>query len=215
MTGKMLLGIGAAALFAMSAVADDGHKNNNGNGNGNNNNGNNQSVQSGLMGSLPGTTIGGIASGGAPWVLNQGQASVSSDGRIQVELQGLLIAAGGPTNLVGTTGPVTMVGASLVCGGSGGAPAPVPATGLSPSPLSSSGSAQIDQLVTIPSPCFAPVVLVRIFTASAPLGSQLGAFIAASAINPNLQNQNQNGNGNGNNNGNNNNRGDGNGGGDH
>lgn len=188
-------------LLSFCAAADDGHGNHNNNNNQNNNNQNNGngSFQVSVVGSTPGAAIGGVSSGGAPWVVNQGDASFASDGRIRVQVQGLLIAAGGPANLVGTTGPVAMVGATLVCGGSGGTAVPVPDIDLAPSPLSSSGNAEINQVVTIPPVCFAPVVLVRIFNSSAPLGSQLGPFIAVSGLAQNQnQNQNQNGNQNGN-----------------
>jgi hypothetical protein len=83
-----------------------------------------------------------------------------------------------------------MLGASLVCGGTGGAP--VTAATVTPSPFNSNGSAEIEQVVTMPATCIGPVVLVRAFTASAPLGSQLGAFIAATGLTANAQNQNQN-----------------------
>jgi hypothetical protein len=142
---------------------------------------------------MPGLGIGGVPSGGAPWVVWAGHASISPNGRIHVEVQGLLIGAGGPANFVGTTGPVTMVAATLVCGGTGGTPVSVPDLSVTPSPLSSSGNAQIDQVVTFSPGCFGPGVLVRIFNPSAALGSQLGPFIAVTGITLNAaQNQNQN-----------------------
>jgi hypothetical protein len=198
MRARRLSAVGVV-LLSFCAVADDGHNNhNNNNQNNNNQNNGNGSFQSSVVGSTPGAAVGGVSSGGAPWVVNQGDASFSTEGRIRVQLQGLLIAPGGPPNLVGTTGPVAMVGATLVCGGSGGTPVPVPDISVTPTPLSSSGNAEINQAVTLPGVCFGPVVVVRIFNASAPLGSQLGAFIAVTgmALNQN-QNQNQNQNGDG------------------
>jgi hypothetical protein len=193
-----ILTIGVVVL-AFAAYADDGHHGNNKNNNNNNNQNNGTSdFQSGVVGSTPGAAIGGIGSGGAPWVVNQGQVQVSPDGRIQVDVQGLLIGPGGPANLVGTTGPVTMVAATVVCGGAGGTPVLVPESSVTPTQLSGSGNAQINQSVTLPASCIAPVVLVRIFSLSQPPGSLLGPFIAASGIAPNMgQNQNQNGNNNG------------------
>jgi hypothetical protein len=133
-----------------------------------------------------------VISGGAPWVVSQSEAQVSSSGRVQVEVKGLLLAAG---TSVGTIGPVTMVGASLVCGGTGGTV--VTADPVTPSPLSTAGNAEIDQQVTLPAGgCFAPVVLVRAFTASAPLGSQLGPFIAVTGLMPGAANNNNNNNNN-------------------
>ena len=189
---KTLMMIGAVALFSISALADDGHKNNNGN---NGNNGN-SSFDSSVIGSMPALVIGGVNSGGVPWVVGAGEASISPNGRVHVEVHGLLIAA--PATAAGTTGPVTMVGATLVCGGTGGSPVAVADLSVTPSPLSSMGNAQIDQVLTLPPMCFGPVVLVRVFNSSAALGSQLGVFIAATGLTPNAaQNQNQNDHGDG------------------
>src|SRR5690349_20405530 len=157
MKAKLLLMTGAIAVFAFSALADDGHKGIN------NNNNNNSSFESSVIGSSPGQAVGGVTSGLAPWVVKEGETSVSSSGRIEVEVNGLLIGPGGPANLVGTTATVTMVAASLVCGGTGGTVVPVPDLSITPSPLSTAGNAEIQQQVTLPATCFAPVVLVRIF----------------------------------------------------
>ena len=183
---KTLLMASAIAVLSFTVLADDGHHGNNSNGN------NNSSFESGVIGSMPGLAIGGVPSGGLPWVVRQGEASVSSSGRIQVEVQGLLIGPPAPANLLGTTATVGMVGATLVCGGSGGTPVPVADTAITPAPLSTLGNAHIDQVVTLPAMCFAPVVLVRVFNATAPLGSQLGPFIAVTGLTPNAGNQNQN-----------------------
>jgi hypothetical protein len=173
---KTLLTIGAMSVFSFSALAEDGHDKNN-----NNNNNDNSSFRSSVIGSATGLTIGGVNSAGAPWVVSEGQASVSGSGRIRVEVQGLLLGAGAPADLVGTTGPVTMVGATLVCGGSGGAVVPE-AVAVTPSPLSPAGNAEIEQDVTLPAACFGPVVVVRIFSTAT---TQLGPFIAASGLMPN------------------------------
>ncbi len=161
------------ALFSMSAFADHGD-------NKNNNNDSNSPLTISIIGSVPSTTIGGIKSGGAPWTMREGKASISEGGKLKVEVAGLLIgaAAGVPANVVGTVGSVLMVAASLVCGGSGGAV--VASTGGVP--LSSGGNAEIEKSVSLPASCMAPVILVRVFSPSAPTGSQLGAFIAVSGF---------------------------------
>lgn len=170
MTPKTLRLIGAITLLSFNALAEG------------------STFQSSVIGSNPGLAIGGVNSGGAPWVVKEGHASISPGGRIHVEVQGLLLAAGAAA---GTTGPVRMVAATLVCGGSGGSPVAVADTAISPSPLSSSGGAQIEQSISLPSACFGPVVLVRVFNASAALGSQLGPFIAVAGLTPG-QGRNQN-----------------------
>ena len=192
MQTKTLHMICAIAVFSFTALADDGHGNNGHNGN-NGNIGNSSSFESSVIGSVSGLAVGGIVSGGAPWVVQTGETSISPSGRIHVEVRGLLIGPGGPPTLVGTTGPVTMVGATLICGGTGGTAVPESSALVTPSPLSASGNVEIDQTVNLPSACFGPVVLVRIFTSAAPLGSQLGPFVALSGMTPNTtQNQNQN-----------------------
>src|SRR6185437_11803519 len=103
---------------------------------------------SSIIGSNPNSSIGGVVSGGAPWVVREGSASIGG-GRLEVEVSGLLLAPGAPANLVGTVGPVQMVAASIVCGGSGGT---VAAT-TNAAPLSSIGDAHIETSVTLPSPC--------------------------------------------------------------
>jgi len=163
-----------AACVSCSAWADDGNHGSDGRNR-------NKGFESSLVGSAPNTTVGGVASGGAPWVVATSEASVSTGGRLKVEVTGLLIGSGTgvPANLVGTVGSVTMVGASLVCGGSGGSVA-----GSSDgTPLSAAGNAEIEATITLPSTCVAPAVLVRIFNPSAPAGSQLGRFIALTGFN--------------------------------
>lgn len=153
-----------AAALTSAAVADHGKDNRNNN---------NNAFHSSIIGSSPNTSIGGVVSGGAPWVVHEGSASVEG-GRLEVEVSGLLLAPGAPGNLVGTVGPVQMVAASIVCGGSGGT---VAATTDAVS-LSSLGDAHLESGVTLPSSCLAPVVLIRI----ANPGTQPGAFIAATGL---------------------------------
>ncbi len=158
--------IAIAACFCISAWAEDGNRGRGG-------------FESGVVGSMPGATVGGVTSGGAPWVAS-GHTSVSASGRLHLKVTGLLIgaAAGIPPALVGTVGSVTMVAASLVCGGSGGSVI----ASSDGSPLSSAGDAEIDTTVTLPATCMAPAVLIRIFKATQPVGSQLGPFIGLSGF---------------------------------
>jgi len=158
-----------AAVLASAAVADHGNdnrKNNNADDNANR-------FHSSIIGSNPNSSIGGVVSGGAPWVVREGSASIAG-GRLEVEVSGLLLGPGAPASVVGTVGPVQMVAASVVCGGSGGT---VAATTKAVS-LSSLGDAHIESGIALPS-CLAPVVLIRI----ANPGTQPGAFIAASGLN--------------------------------
>jgi hypothetical protein len=164
-----------SAFLPLVALADHGGNNNNNNAN----NDANGSFESSVIGSTPGATIGGVMSGGAPWTVARGEASVSASGKIEVDVRGLLLTTGAPANLVGTVGPVQMVAASLVCGGSGG----VVAASTDGVPLSTTGQAEIEANIPLPATCMAPVVLVRVFTNTAAPGSQLGPFIAVTGFN--------------------------------
>ena len=63
-----------------------------------------------IVGSAVGTTIAGIGSAGAAWVVKRGRARLESDGALKIEVTGLLLAA------TGTTGTVQAVAASVACG---------------------------------------------------------------------------------------------------
>ena len=113
-------------------------------------------------------TIGGIAPGGFPWVLNEGHATLTTSGRLEATVVGLLFGPGAPPPLPGTTGPLTQVFASVVC-----ANGPVISTGAVT--FSPDGDAHIHQQVALPAQCVGPIVLIR-----ASLGS--GPWIAASGL---------------------------------
>jgi len=131
-----------------------------------------------VVGSTPLVTIRGVMSGGAPWVVQEGKATVDSNGNIKIRVKGLLIGSGVldsgapvPQNVVGTVGPVTNVFASLTCGGAGGAPFMIFNTAAVP--LSSNGSFKINAQITLPATCDRPIILIRAGTPAAP-----GPFIA-------------------------------------
>jgi hypothetical protein len=107
--------------------------------------------KSGVIGSIPGLTIGGIPSGGAVWVVRNGNATLTPSGELELEVKGLLLSNG-------TTGPVTQIAASLVCGGSGGmVVATTPAVNLS-----QEGDAELEAKITPPATCFGTIILVRV-----------------------------------------------------
>jgi len=79
-------------------------------------------------------TIGGIAPGDLPWVLDTGQVTLTKSGRLEASVEGLLFGPGAPANLVGTTSAVT---------------------------FSTGGDAHINQQVALPAQCVGPIVLIR------------------------------------------------------
>lgn len=96
-------------------------------------------------------SIHGVAPGGFPWQLLRGTVRISADGRLRVDVRGLVIPA------TGTPGPVATVSASLYCAPDGSAAAATTSTVA----ISDGGNATIDQAVSLPATCLAPVVLVN------------------------------------------------------
>ena len=128
-------------------------------------------LNSRLIGSNPSQTIGGVASGGAAWVVSKGHTTLNGDGNLNLRVEGLLLHS------TGTTGPVTEVSASLVCGGSGGT---VVATTAAVT-LTPAGNAHIHEKITLPASCIGPVILVRVAAANGTPVAQ-GPFIAATGF---------------------------------
>jgi hypothetical protein len=115
--------------------------------------GGDRSLKSTLAPSVPtDPTFHGVAPGGAPWVLSRGSVTLSSEGRLDLTVKGLII----PT--LGNPGPVTSISASLFCGGD---TSTTPAATTGTEPLSSAGDGAISERVTLPANCLAPIVLVN------------------------------------------------------
>jgi hypothetical protein len=161
--GQNLVGIGLTAFLAVAALAllptqaradDDG------------------TFKSPLVGSTPNQPVAGIRSGGQPWVLRRGEATVQDGGRLEVEVQGLLLG-GGPS--VGTTAHIPSLAASVVCGG-------VVAQGSTtdPAPFSAAGDFEVRQTLTLPQPCRGLVVLVG--PPGANPGDMIAAYFAATGL---------------------------------
>jgi hypothetical protein len=126
-----------------------------------------------LIGSSPGEIIAGINAGGAPWQVTKATTSLSDGGVLKVKLRGLVLVQSG------TPDSITQVVAALVCGGSGGA---IAAT-TDAVALSGDGNADIEQTLTVPASCLAPVVIVRVAGVNGTLLPAPAAFIAASGFN--------------------------------
>ncbi|HEY7208073.1 MAG TPA: hypothetical protein VH416_07515 [Gaiellaceae bacterium] len=137
----LLVSLGFAALaVAVAAIAKSGPD---------------RSLRSTLAPSMPAPTdpqVHGVNPGGVPWQLTRGTVKLESDGKLKVDIRGLVI----PT--LGTAGPVTSVSASLFCGADTNKTA---AATTSTVPLSSKGNGRIEQRITLPATCLAPIVLVN------------------------------------------------------
>ena len=88
--------------------------------------------------------IDGVTGGGVPWSITDGHVQLFADGRLHVDVEGLVITATG-------TNPVTTGKAVLACGD-----APFSSTDVVP--FSSTGDATIDTVIAVPAQCLAPAV---------------------------------------------------------
>lgn len=93
---------------------------------------------------VPNTVINTLVGGGAPWQIDRGSAQLFEDGRLHVEVEGLIIPALGRN-------PVAEGKAIITCGETVAAE-----TALVP--FSEAGDAEIDTVVSLPSPCQAVAV---------------------------------------------------------
>ncbi len=129
-----LLAVVATAVGLVgSAVADDG---------------NDRVLRSKLIGNTPGDpTLFGVAPAGAPWEVAASDVDARRDGRIEVKVEGLVIAGRGTVGIAAVT-------ASLYCNSK--------LVGTSaPAPLSTDGDAEIrDTLANVPAECPVPAVFV-------------------------------------------------------
>jgi|tagenome__1003787_1003787.scaffolds.fasta_scaffold19551703_1 hypothetical protein len=133
----LLAAMVAAVSLVGSALADEGHGD--------------RVLRSKLIGNTPtpqgGPTLFGVAPAGAPWEVAASDVDARRDGRIEVKVEGLVIAGRGTVGIPAVT-------ASLYCGGT------LVGT-TAPAPLSTDGNAEIrDTIAASPDECLAPTVFV-------------------------------------------------------
>ncbi len=94
-----------------------------------------------------------------PWKVAEGEVEIDEDGKLELDVEGLLL-------LDDTVGPVVTVFASLVCQKTAAVGAGVPTNEVVAStadaPLSAAGDFKIQDTITLPAVCVAPIVLIRI-----------------------------------------------------
>ena len=105
--------------------------------------------------------IRGVNGGGLPWQIAEGKGELASDGRLEVEVQGLVLLNGPPVPpALRGTNPISAFRAIVSCLTIvDGSPATANvATG--PFPATATGDSEIEATVRLPSPCFAPIIFV-------------------------------------------------------
>jgi len=110
----------------------------------------------------PANPIRGVAGGGLPWQLTSASGSLKADGHLLVQVRGLVLArqAPVPAALQGTN-PFASFRALVSCQ-SIGAGNTAAVTNISTDDFAAdpAGNSKIDAMVTLPSPCVAPIVFV-------------------------------------------------------
>ncbi|MBI4673461.1 MAG: hypothetical protein HY741_17550 [Chloroflexi bacterium] len=103
--------------------------------------------------------IRGINGGGLPWKLSAASGELKTNGRLEIEVRGLVLAAGANNG----SNPIANFRAIVSCPKSDGTTENI-TTGLFPAttgPASQGGgNADIEANVTLPQPCIAPLIFV-------------------------------------------------------
>jgi hypothetical protein len=99
-----------------------------------------------------GLVLHGLTGGGAPWVIDAGKAKLFADGRLEVEVQGLVLVSNG-TNPI-ATGRAIVTCSSVAVASSGAMP------------FSPQGDASVVTRLDLPADCLAPAVFFAGITAT-------------------------------------------------
>ncbi len=122
------------------------------------------------------TPLRGIPGGGFPWVIAEGKSKLSANGQLNVEVQGLVIDPSNATaqkdGLAGIN-PLPYFFATLSCLSNTGATVNVNTAAVS---ATTGGNATIEQTISLPPSCIAPLIFVR----GSRTGSSSGPWFAVS-----------------------------------
>jgi hypothetical protein len=107
-----------------------------------------------------GVAIRGLQGGGVPWSIESGVGQLRANGRLHIEVDGLIIPARGDNPISAFRGVVNCLTPDSPTDGVDLVTDPFPAT--------TAGDATIDATVDLPETCVAPIVFVTNGTGSAP-----------------------------------------------
>ena len=122
-------------------------------------------VPAGLTGAQSQAPLRGINGGGIPWTLDDGRGTLSAKGHLEIEVEGLVLAAGANAG----TNPSATFRGLVSCVNPDGTftnvlTSPFPAT---TGPASAGGgNSEIEADVVLPSTCIAPIIFVTSGTGS-------------------------------------------------
>lgn len=105
--------------------------------------------------------IRGVPGGGLPWELDAAKGELRADGRLEVEVEGLVLARRAPVpEALRGTNPIASFKAIVSCLTVDGDAAATVNVSTALAPASATGDAKTEGTVELPSPCFAPIVFV-------------------------------------------------------
>ena len=114
-------------------------------------------TMTGLPATLTGTqasaSFRGVNAGGLPWALTSAHGELKASGKLEIEVTGLVFSAGPNTG----KNTIPFFRAIVSCVTSDGS---VQNVMTDPFPASVEGNAEIEAMVNLPQPCFAPIVFV-------------------------------------------------------
>jgi hypothetical protein len=102
----------------------------------------------------PANPIRGVNGGGVPWKVASAEGRLRADGRLTIEVDGLVQVSTGVNPSPTCRGVVSCLSSDAA-----GAPTTVNVS-TDTVPATSTGNAEINAKVALPSPCFAPIVFV-------------------------------------------------------
>lgn len=97
--------------------------------------------------------IRGVNGGGVPWQIDEGRGELRTDGKLEIEVEGLVLVASGMN-------PIDHFKAIVSCQTIVGTTAATTNVSTGTFPASASGDSKIEATVSLPDPCFAPIVFV-------------------------------------------------------
>jgi hypothetical protein len=103
------------------------------------------------------TAIGGVNACGKIWKIGSGEVTLNADGKLTVNIRGLVLNDPSVGKYDGSPDGVDAVAVAVVCRGKRGHVA----AQTEPVALSQNGDVQIDTRVSVPEACADPIVLIR------------------------------------------------------
>ena len=103
------------------------------------------------------TVIGGVNACGKIWKIGSGEVTLNADGKLTVNIRGLVLNDPSVGKYDGSPDGVDMVAVAVVCRGRRG----LVVAQTEPAALSRNGDVRISTTVSVPETCASPIVLIR------------------------------------------------------